>query len=114
MIFGDGTKAAFLATSPRFNYFKEEKLLGEVPGPGAYERMKSQEEVLRTSVGISRAESTEPNTAGFLGKSGRDDYLSYLADKKRLPSMGPAAYHQTGRPFLKKSFNASLPPAKFY
>ena len=30
-------KAGFNATSPRFNYFKEETSLAEVPGPGAYE-----------------------------------------------------------------------------
>ena len=55
--------------------------------------MKSQEEALRTSGGISRLESIEVNNAGFLGKSNRDDYLSYLADQKRKPTMGPAAYH---------------------
>ena len=34
-------KASFNATSPRFNYFKEETLLAEVPGPGTYEKLKT-------------------------------------------------------------------------
>jgi hypothetical protein len=49
----------------------------------------------------------------FRDNTTRDDYRSYMADKKRLPKMGPAAYHTGGRPFLKKTYNASLPPAKF-
>jgi hypothetical protein len=82
-------------------------LLAEVPGPGAYERLKSQEAEMRE---MSRSSSIEGNVA-FNARGNREDYQSYAAPQKM--SLGPGAYHQTGRPFLKKSFNASLPPVRF-
>ena len=101
-------RAAFNATSPRFNYFKEEQLLAEVPGPGAYERLKSQEVEMRE---MSRSSSIEGGNVAINTRGNREDYQSYLPPPKI--SLGPGAYHQTGRPFLKKSFNASLPPVRF-
>ena len=53
------------------------------------------------------------DSAAFLGRSTREDYLSYMAHDKHKALMGPGGYHKTVRPFLKKSFNASLPPARF-
>ena len=37
------SKPGFNATQPRFNYVKDELRRAEVPGPGSYERFKTQE-----------------------------------------------------------------------
>jgi hypothetical protein len=43
------TKPGFNATTPRFNYIKNHIRMAEVPGPGSYDRNKSQETNLRKS-----------------------------------------------------------------
>ena len=42
-------KPGFNATSPRFNYIKNHIRMAEVPGPGTYDRHKSQETAQRNS-----------------------------------------------------------------
>lgn len=40
-----GSKPAFNATQPRFDYHKEELKRAEVPGPGTYVRFNTQEQL---------------------------------------------------------------------
>ena len=53
-------------------------------------------------------------SAAFKNPTTRDDFLSYMASEKKKPvDVSPSRYFEANRPFLKKSYNASLPPPKF-
>ena len=113
-------KPGFNATTPRFNYAKKNLVMAEVPGPGSYERYKTVEGKARANVedneDYDRSVKMTGNkmTANFKNPTTRDDYLSYMAAEKKKPKeVSPSKYFKDHRPFLKKSFNASLPPAKF-
>ena len=99
----------FNATQPRFDYVKEELRMGEVPGPGAYNRYNTQEGVKRYS-----PNKQDGHTANFKDSTSRDDYKSYLAHEKKKAPIAPSDYFVEQRPFLKKTFNASLPKPNFY
>ena len=84
--------------------------MAEVPGPGSYEeRNKSQENVMRKS---PEKMFTNQN-AIFKDVTDREDFLSYKAHDMKRPQVAPNNYFSDTRPFLKKSFNASLPPPRF-
>ena len=83
--------------------------MAEVPGPGSYERNKSQEHSIRKSPERMFADQN----ARFKSSTDRDDHMSYLAHEKTKAPIAPNNYFSETRPFLKKSFNASLPPPKF-
>ena len=113
------SKPGFNATTARFNYAKQQNEMAEVPGPGAYERFKTVE---GNRKGVMENEDYDrsvrmtgkTNTAVFKNPTTRDDYLSYLASEKKKPKdVSPDKYFRETRPFLKKSFNASLPPPRF-
>lgn len=113
-------KPGFNATTPRFNYAKKNLIMAEVPGPGSYERFKTGEGKARLPVADNEdydrsvKMTGNPMTANFKNPTTRDDYLSYLATEKKKPTeVSPSRYFKDQRPFLKKSFNASLPTAKF-
>lgn len=53
------------------------------------------------------------SSAIFKDKTDRDDFRSYKAHDMRKPPVAPTDYFTEVRPFLKKSYNASLPPPKF-
>ena len=84
--------------------------MGEVPGPGAYNsnRYNTQEGVKRFSPNKIN------NSANFKDSTSRDDYKSYMAHEKKKAPIAPSDYFQEQRPFLKKTFNASLPKPNFY
>ena len=103
------TKPGFNATTPRFNYIKNHIRMAEVPGPGSYDRNKSQE----TNVRKSPEKMYQEMSAQFRDATDRDDYLSYKVHDMKRPPVAPNNYFENGRPFLKKSFNASLPPPRF-
>ena len=53
-----------------------------------------------------------------MNTTSRDDFKHYVAINKNntnaLKHLGPGSYFKSKSPFLKRSFNASLPPSKFY
>jgi len=51
--------------------------------------------------------------AVFKDSTSRDDFRSYLAAGKKKPPVAPTDYFKETRPFLKKTFNATLPPPRF-
>ena len=112
-------KPGFNATTPRFNYVKKNIEMAEVPGPGSYERFKTVEgnrQNISENEDYDRSVRMTGNqtTAIFKNPTTRDDYLSYMAtEKKKSKDVSPNRYFKEHRPFLKKSFNASLPPPKF-
>ena len=112
-------KPGFNATTPRFNYAKKNVEMSEVPGPGTYERFKTVEgnrPLIADNEDYDRSVRMTGNamTNVFKNPTTRDDYLSYLAaDKQKPKQVSPNRYFQENRPFLKKSFNASLPPPRF-
>ena len=98
----------FNATQPRFDYIKEEIRRGEFPGPGAYNSRHN------TQDGVKRYSPNKNNSANFKDSTSRDDYKSYMAHEKKKAPIAPSDYFQEQRPFLKKTFNASLPKPNFY
>ena len=83
--------------------------MAEVPGPGTYDRHKSQEDKIRKSPEKMFTEQS----AQFRDNTDRNDHLSYKIHDLKRPQVAPNNYFSDGRPFLKKSFNASLPPPRF-
>ena len=49
----------------------------------------------------------------FKDRTSRDDYRSYKAHDMKKPPVAPTDYFTETRPFLKKTYNASLPPPRF-
>ena len=78
-----------------------------MPGPGAHNRYNTQE-------GVKRFSPNKNNSANFKDSTSRDDYKSYMAHEKKKAPIAPSDYFQEQRPFLKKTFNASLPKPNFY
>ena len=109
-------KPGFNVTMPRFNYLKEQLRMAEVPGPGSYARTGTQEPAKRNSPNNKGAAGGNPLglTSTFKDSTSRDDHKSYLAHEKNKTSLAPTDYFTEQRPFLKKTFNATLPPPKFY
>lgn len=54
----------------------------------------------------------------FKTKTSRHDFASYIPNNTNnnaaLKNLGPGSYFNNKQPFLKRSFNASLPQSKFY
>ena len=54
----------------------------------------------------------------FKDNSAREDFAHYTAkannNTKVLKNLGPGSYFKQKSPFLKRSYNASLPNNKFY
>ena len=54
----------------------------------------------------------------FRDSTSRNDFGSYIPNNTnntiKLPNVGPGSYFKGKSPFLKRSFNASLPNNKFY
>lgn len=54
----------------------------------------------------------------FKTKTSRHDFASYIPNNTNnnaaLKNLGPGSYFNSKQPFLKRSFNASLPQSKFY
>jgi hypothetical protein len=54
----------------------------------------------------------------FKTKTSRQNFGSYMPSNTNhtaaLKNLGPGSYFNAKQPFLKRSFNASLPHAKFY
>lgn len=54
----------------------------------------------------------------FKDTTGRDDFQSYIPkasnNTNNLKNLGPGSYFKEKSPFLKRSYNASLPQPKFY
>lgn len=49
----------------------------------------------------------------FKDTTSRDDFKSYMAHDVKKPQVAPTDYFKETRPFLRKTFNASLPPPRF-
>jgi Sperm-tail PG-rich repeat len=85
----------------------------ESPGPGAYEAVNLAESPLNTSI-------KKKGTSMFRASSRKIESLEYPTISKLNPTLapatqpGPGAYFEKKQPFLKKSYNASLPRRKFY
>lgn len=130
----------FNSTSQRFQYFKETEQM-EQPGPGSYEPenlftiaanvMPAKQGLMNTisSVGLaSRAEAqakvkarlnaTTLGTSIFKDQTSREDFKFYIPmnsnNPNALKNLGPGSYFKDRSPFLKRSYNASLPASKFY
>jgi hypothetical protein len=54
----------------------------------------------------------------FRGSTSREEFNHYIpkhtTNTMVLKNIGPGTYFKSKSPFLKRSFNASLPPSKFY
>lgn len=57
-------------------------------------------------------------TSMFKNSTSREDFKHYIPKNTNntiaLKNLGPGTYFKSKSPFLKRSFNASLPPSKFY
>ena len=57
-------------------------------------------------------------TSMFKNSTSREDFKHYIPKNSNntiaLKNLGPGTYFKSKSPFLKRSFNASLPPSKFY
>ena len=106
-------KPGFNVTQPRFQYGKDDMKRAEIPGPGSYNRLGTQEG--RPSPEKMHAHPNQQFglTANFKDSTSRDDFKSYLAHEKKKAPLAGSDYFQETRPFLKKTFNASLPPPRF-
>ena len=99
----------FKSTAPRFR--RQKSTVETSPGPGSYEAI--EESPLNTSL-------TKKGTSMFKSTFRKIDQHDYPTLSKLNPTLipaqmpGPGAYFGKQRPFLKKSFNASLPRKKFY
>ena len=109
MPYYDNKNPSFNSTTPRFNYKKQELAAAEVPGPGSYQTRNFDVRGSRDS----SMRMTSDTMAIFKDKTSRDDFKSFLPKKKIEETIPPNAYFNAERPFLKKSFNASLPPPRF-
>ena len=97
-------KPSFNSTQPRFDYMKEQVKRSEVPGPGSYgTRLNTQ----------PNQSSTSPGKEGNAIFKDKTDRNGYLAAQKKAPAVAPTDYFTEQRPFLKKTFNATLPPPRF-
>ena len=89
----------------------------EVPGPGFYERFNTQETVRvpagQVPINQGSPAGNKTMSSTFKDATSRDDFKSYLAHDMKKPPVAPTDYFTEQRPFLKKTFNASLPPARF-
>ena len=95
MLMIDRQRPAFNATSPRFAHEEKVTLQKKLqPGPGHYDKPESQQ--------------VSPNTAVFKSRHARFESPKTLDNN---PS--PGDYFQKQTPFLKKTFNASLPRPRF-
>jgi hypothetical protein len=54
----------------------------------------------------------------FKDQTSREDFQHYIAtnsnNSNALKNIGPGTYFKENSPFLKRSYNASLPASKFY
>jgi hypothetical protein len=101
----------FRSKAPRFRRQNTDE--DESPGPGSYEAINLADSPLNTSL-------TKKGTSMFKTSYRKIDSLEYPTISKLNPTLapsvipGPGAYFEKKRPFLKKSYNASLPKRKFY
>ena len=81
----------------------------------------------RSVDGVGRGAGHSPQTAQkfstigssmFKNSTSREDFKGYIPKNTNnniaLKNLGPGTYFKSKSPFLKRSFNASLPPSKFY
>lgn len=90
----------FNSTSPRFNYRKQTTKLEEVPGPGSYDF--SLRDKSNTTCTFKDTTERMDDLKGYRGKA-----------KAAEDHVGPSSYHSK-QPFLKRTFNTSLPLGNFY
>jgi hypothetical protein len=68
-------------------------------------------------VGKARLNATIGSSM-FKDQTGREDFKHYIPNHSNNPNalknIGPGAYFKDKQPFLKRSYNASLPSSKFY
>lgn len=74
---------------------------------------------IRESPGGQRKKNfTTVGSSMFENSTSRDDFRHYVPKNTNntiaLKNLGPGSYFKSKSPFLKRSFNASLPPSKFY
>lgn len=71
-----------------------------------------------TGAHLKGAFATISGSSMFKDQTSRRDFASYIANNTNntaaLKNLGPGSYFNQKQPFLKRSFNASLPPNKFY
>lgn len=78
------SKPGFNATMPRFNYVKEHITRAEIPGPGTYDRKKTQDQGQRHSP----EKLFSDQSAVFKDATQKEDY-AYMRNDKRKPIFGP-------------------------
>jgi len=132
----------FNSTSERFSYMKEMQKMGENPGPGSYMNEGNDQSTVAAStmpnkhVALNTISSTFKQSAKMTGTSSnfqtiqasqtrmfkdstsREDFGHYMPNNTNntiaLKNLGPGSYFKSRSPFLKRSYNASLPESKFY
>jgi hypothetical protein len=133
----------FNSTSERFSYMKEMQKMGENPGPGSYMNDNNDQSTVAASTmpnrhqALNTISSTFKHSAKMTGTSSnfktiqqasqtrmfkdstsREDFGHYLPNNTNntiaLKNLGPGSYFKSRSPFLKRSYNASLPESKFY
>lgn len=135
--YADGNSLGFNSTAERFSYMKEMQKLGENPGPGSYmnasndaktiakatmpEKNFALNTISSTFAPDSQARASKFKTIQqhmFKDATSREDFKHYGPKGSNntiaLKNLGPGSYFKSRSPFLKRSYNASLPASKFY
>lgn len=104
-----GTKnMTFNSTSPRFTIDKEK---ADMPGPGSYE--STHQQTFKDTIGGSSNTMANSQYSVFKDTTQRmDDVKGYRGQQKHANPTGPGEYNFK-TPFLRKTFNTSLPLGKF-
>ena len=99
----------FNSTSPRFNYDKAESIMKEVPGPGSYD--STQHKTFNLS--DNTTSQFDKTYSIFKDQTTRmDDLKGYRGYQRHQNVRGPGQYTPK-QPFLRKTFNTTLPLGNF-
>ena len=110
---GESSKG-FNSTAPRFKTVKRQDVdVQNQPGPDVYDCETYEKSTLSTVTKKikSNANPTKGAAPAFMDSSRRVLFEAELRDANQKPQMG--TYFRGQQPFLKKTFNASLPPFKY-
>jgi hypothetical protein len=84
-----------------------------MPGPDYYNNSKMQT-IQHSTAKITHISSPQKGAAPAFMDTTRRDFAEYADRRYRENRVAaPGQYFKEERPFLKKTFNASLPPFKF-
>jgi len=87
-------------------------------GGGAFFHQRSSDGYPSPRAQVNPTKFSTIGTSMFKNSTSREDFKHYIPKNSNntnaLKNLGPGTYFKSKSPFLKRSFNASLPPSKFY